>query len=55
MNEIFELNSLLRGEDSERIELEKKKVSLVTAVQHQESRVRIKLCIPSCFVFRQLL
>lgn len=39
MNEILELNSLLRGDDTEKIDLERHKLSLFTAVEYQESRL----------------
>jgi hypothetical protein len=39
MNEILELNSLLRSDDTEKIDLERQKLSLFTAVEYQESRL----------------
>lgn len=39
MEEIFELNSLLKGGDKEKEELERKRLSLQTAIRQQESRV----------------
>lgn len=39
MNEILELNSLLRSDDTEKIDLERQKISLLTAVEYQEARL----------------
>lgn len=41
LKEVYELSLLLTGDDSERNDLERKKLAISAAVKQQEGRVRI--------------
>jgi hypothetical protein len=51
LKEICELGSILQCDDREKIEIEKKIISLTVAIKHQEGRVSYFIFIFMCFQF----